>query len=56
MADTKIHPISHNENYLFVNIDTLPVVDINISFNKGSINDGEYPGLTNLMLNKSTLL
>ena len=51
MADTKIHSISHNENYLFVNIDTLPVVDINITFNKGSINDGEYPGLTNLMLN-----
>ncbi len=50
-ADMKIQTISDNENYLHVKIDTLPIVDINISFNKGSINDGDYRGLTNLMLN-----
>ncbi len=51
VADIKIQTISENENYLHVEINTLPIVDINISFNKGSINDGDYPGLTNLMLN-----
>ena len=50
-ANTKIESIADNDNYLYVKIDTLPIVDINISFNKGSINDGNYPGLTNLMLN-----
>jgi len=50
-ADIKIQSIASNNNYLYVKIDTLPIVDINISFNKGSINDGNYPGLTNLMLN-----
>jgi len=50
-ANTKIESIADNNNYLYVKIDTLPIVDINISFNKGSINDGNYPGLTNLMLN-----
>ncbi len=50
-SETKIHTIAENDNYLFVNIDTLPIVDINISFNQGSINDGKYPGITNLMLN-----
>ncbi len=50
-ADTKIQSIESNNNYLYAKIDTLPIVDINISFNKGSINDGNYPGLTNLMLN-----
>ena len=50
-ADLKIHSIADNENYLYVKVDSLPIIDINISFNKGSINDGDYPGLTNLMLN-----
>jgi len=50
-ADINIQTISDNKNYLHVKIDTLPIVDVNISFTKGSINDGDYPGLTNLMLN-----
>jgi len=50
-ADIKIQSIAGNENHLYVKINTLPIIDINLSFDKGSINDGDYPGLTNLMLN-----
>ena len=50
-ADIKIQSIADNENHLYVKINTLPIIDINLSFDKGSINDGDYPGLTNLMLN-----
>ena len=50
-ADIKIQSIAENENHLYVKINTLPIIDINLSFDKGSINDGDYPGLTNLTLN-----
>tara|TARA_B100001057_G_scaffold408560_1_gene422879 strand:- start:1038 stop:2315 length:1278 start_codon:yes stop_codon:yes gene_type:complete len=50
-ADIKIQSIADNENHLYVKINTLPIIDINLSFDKGSINDGDSPGLTNLMLN-----
>ena len=50
-ADIKIQSIADNENHLYVKINTLPIIDINLSFDKGSINDGDYPGLTNLMFN-----
>ena len=50
-ADIKIQSIADNENHLYVKINTLPIIDINLSFDKGSINDGDYPGLTNLTLN-----
>ncbi len=50
-ANPKINPVANNNNYLFVQLDTLPIIDINITFNSGSFNDGDYKGLTNLMLN-----
>ena len=50
-ANPKISSVASNNNYLFVQLETLPIIDINITFNSGSINDGELKGLTNLMLN-----
>lgn len=50
-ADVKINTIENNENYLYVYLDTLPIVDINIVITKGSNSDGKITGLTNLMLN-----
>ena len=50
-ADIKINSIADNSNYLFVETKTLPIIDINITVKNGSINDGDYPGITNLMLN-----
>jgi zinc protease len=50
-AYPKINPVANNNNYLFVQLDTLPIIDINITFNNGSFNDGDFKGLTNLMLN-----
>ena len=46
-----IKPIGDNNDYLYVQLSTLPIVDINISLKQGSISDGTMPGLTNLMLN-----
>lgn len=50
-ATVKIHSIADNSNYLFVEANNLPIIDINITIKNGSVNDGDYPGLTNLMLN-----
>ena len=50
-ANVKINTIENNENYLYVHLNTLPIVDINIVITKGSNSDGKAPGLTNLMLN-----
>ena len=50
-ANVKINTIENNENYLYVYLNTLPIVDINIVITKGSNSDGKAPGLTNLMLN-----
>ena len=50
-ANPKIDNIADNNDYLFVQIESLPIVDINITFKSGSAKDGESPGLTNLMLN-----
>ena len=50
-ANPKISSVASNNNYLFVQLETLPIIDINITFNSGSFNDGELKGLTNLMLN-----
>jgi zinc protease len=50
-ANPKINPVANNNNYLFVQLETLPIIDINITFNNGSFNDGDLKGLTNLMLN-----
>ena len=49
-ANPKINPVANNNNYLFVQLETLPIIDINITFNNGSFNDGDFKGLTNLML------
>ena len=46
-----IKPIGDNNDYLYVHLSALPIVDINISLKQGSISDGSKPGLTNLMLN-----
>ena len=46
-----IKPIGDNNDYLYVQLSALPIVDINISLKQGSISDGSMPGLTNLMLN-----
>ena len=46
-----IKPIGDNDDYLYVQLSALPIVDINISLKQGSISDGSMPGLTNLMLN-----
>ncbi len=43
--------IGDNNDYLYVHLDALPIVDINLSLKQGSISDGAMPGLTNLMLN-----
>tara|TARA_B100001063_G_scaffold86561_1_gene80496 strand:- start:2724 stop:4001 length:1278 start_codon:yes stop_codon:yes gene_type:complete len=50
-ANPKINLVDSNNNYLFVQLETLPIIDINITFNNGSFNDGELKGLTNLTLN-----
>jgi hypothetical protein len=49
-ANPKINSVASNNNYLFVQLETLPIIDINITFNNGSFNDGELKGLTNLRL------
>ena len=46
-----IQSLGDNEDYLYVNLKTLPIVDINLSLKQGSASDGDMPGLTNLMLN-----
>ncbi len=46
-----IQPLGDNEDYLYVNLKTLPIVDVNLSLKQGSASDGDMPGLTNLMLN-----
>ena len=50
-ATPKINSVANNNNYLFVQLETLPIIDINITFNNGSFTDGELKGLTNLALN-----
>ena len=50
-ATPKINSVANNNNYLFVQLETLPIIDINITFNNGSLTDGELKGLTNLALN-----
>ena len=55
-ANPKISSVASNNNYLFVQLETLPIIDINITFNSGSFNDDELKGLTNLMLNTICLL
>ena len=47
-AYPKITPVANNNNYLFVQLETLPIIDINITFNNGSFNDGALKGLTKL--------
>ena len=46
-----IQSLGDNEDYLYVNLKTLPIVDVNLSLKQGSVSDGDMPGLTNLMLN-----
>ena len=46
-----IQSLGDNGDYLYVNLKTLPIVDINLSLKQGSVSDGDTPGLTNLMLN-----
>ena len=46
-----IQSLGDNEDYLYVNLKTLPIVDVNLSLKQGSVSDGDTPGLTNLMLN-----
>ena len=50
-ATPTIEPIGDNNDYLHVQLNALPIVDINLSLKQGSISDGVMPGLTNLMLN-----
>ena len=50
-ANPSIEPIGDNNDYLYVQLNALPIVDINLSLKQGSISDGAMPGLTNLMLN-----
>ena len=50
-ATPKINSVANNNNYLFVQLETLPIIDINITFKNGSFTDGELKGLTNLALN-----
>ena len=50
-ATPTIEPIGDNNDYLYVQLNALPIVDINLSLKQGSISDGVMPGLTNLMLN-----
>ena len=50
-AAPKINSVANNNNYLFVQLETLPIIDINITFKNGSFTDGELKGLTNLALN-----
>jgi len=50
-AAPKINSVANNNNYLFVQLETLPIIDINITFKNGSFADGELKGLTNLSLN-----
>ena len=50
-ATPKINSVANNNNYLFVQLETLPIIDINITFNNGSFIDGKLKGLTNLSLN-----
>ena len=40
-ANVKINTIENNENYLYVYLNTLPIVDINIVITKGSNSDGK---------------
>ena len=47
MAYPKIKIIKDNTNYLLIQENSLPIVDINISFNTGSKDDGSLKGLTN---------
>ena len=46
-----IQSLGDNEDYLYVNFKTLPIVDVNLSLKQGSVSDADTPGLTNLMLN-----
>ena len=46
-----IQSLADNEDYLYVNLTNLPIIDINLSLKQGSVSDGDTPGLTNLMLN-----
>lgn len=50
-ANPSISTISDNNDYLYVEVNTLPIIDINISFKTGSSNDGELEGISNIMLN-----
>ena len=50
-ANPIINTIADNKNYLHIYSNTLPIVDINLTIKRGSINDEDMPGLTNLMLN-----
>jgi zinc protease len=50
-ANPKITSVASNNNYLFVQSATLPIIDINITFTNGSYSDGDLKGLTNLALN-----
>ena len=50
-ANPIIHTIGDNKNYLHIYSNTLPIVDINLTIRRGSANDQDIPGLTNLMLN-----
>ena len=51
LANPTINTIADNKNYLHIYSNTLPIVDINLTIKRGSANDGDMPGLTNLMLN-----
>ena len=50
-SDIKISKINYNNDYLFAHIETLPIVDVSLTFKSGSSHDGQYKGLSNIMLN-----
>ena len=50
-SDIKISKIYYNNDYLFAHIETLPIVDVSLTFKSGSSYDGQYKGLSNIMLN-----
>ncbi len=47
----KIQNIKQNPNYLLIEEASLPIVDVNITFNLGSKDDLDYKGITNYAIN-----
>ena len=43
--------IKDNQDYLLIQSDFLPIIDLKVSFSHGSINDGPDKGITSFSLN-----